>query len=832
MVMVTTLGWLSYIHSRSIWENTRDLYEHPFTVNIAVREIETNIARMHRSVKDFVLSENEDEMNNYLNRVKSYEADVYKNFEIVYSRYLGRKSTIDSAYSSFQEWKLVRDTTINLRQQGKLNEAAFRTTHQAESYVEKSLLPSVSKLKVFAMNKASDFYSKAEYTKNHLQKELLIVIAIILVIAFITFTAIMKGINSPIKELINSTLSYQKGDYSARSKNESENEIGMLARSVNMMAENIQSDMNIKTNISEIAESIIGKEELMQFSESLLGILVVKTNSNIGAIYFLNETNSMFEPYFSIGLTDSKKRSFSSNSLEGEFGRALHSKKITRISDIPADTAFDFATVAGNFKPKEIINIPILLREKPIAIISLASLHSYSDETLEVIRLSEKNIATGINSILNFEKIREISHNMNIQNIELEAQSRELKLQTDELLEQNSELDMQKSQIAEANRLKSEFLSSMSHELRTPLNSVIALTNVLNRRLKNQIPDEEYSYIGVIERNGKNLLVLINDILDLSRIEAGKADIQFSKFSVKELVDTILLTIQPQVIEKEIQTINMVGTDIPMITSDMSKCHHILQNIIGNAVKFTDNGSVEITSEVINDEVHISVKDTGIGIPEDQIKYIFEEFRQVDGTSSRKHEGTGLGLAIAEKYSRLINGRINVTSRVNEGSTFTFILPIEPGEEMKNSRESASNATPQNHYDFPEHSDLNAEGKSILIIEDSEPAIIQLTEILKEQGYMLNIARSGTEALKIVKLNKPDGIILDLMMPGMDGFEVLEKIRADKKISKIPVLILTAKYLSNNELRRLTENNIHQLIQKGDITRSDLLSSIRRMHVK
>jgi signal transduction histidine kinase/CheY-like chemotaxis protein/HAMP domain-containing protein len=830
--MVLILGWLAYSQSRSIWQNASDMYLHPYKVNIAVREVEVNIAKMHRSLKDVVLSEGQSEIDNYKRKINANEVLVYENFEIIYSQYLGKKSTIDSAYNAFKSWKEVRDTTIILREQGKIKEAAFRTTHEAETYIDKVLMTSVNVLKNFAMNKAETLYSSAEKSKSDLQTQLLIVLSIIILLTIIITITILQGINNPVNELIAATIRHRAGDYSARSNNESTNEIGMLARSVNLMAENIQDEISIKTSVAELADAIIGKEELREFGKSVIEVLLSKTNSNIGAIYFLNENTLMFEPYFTVGLSSDKIRPFSAGSFEGEFGRALLEKKIVRITDIPEDSVFDFAVVSGNFKPREIINIPILLREKTIAVISLASLFHYTDKMMELLSLSVKNLTTGLNSILAFDQIREYSRKLAIQNSELETQSKELTMQADELLEQNAELDMQKRQIDEANRLKSEFLSSMSHELRTPLNSVIALTNVLHRRLQNQIPDEEYSYLEVIERNGKHLLTLINDILDLSRIEAGKADIELSKFSVKELADNILLTLQPQIANKGITAENKIGIDIPMITSDMSKCHHILQNLIGNAVKFTDTGSVEISAELSDGEVYISVKDTGIGIPDDQLPHIFEEFRQVDGTASRKHEGTGLGLAIADKYSRLLDSRIKVKSKLGEGSTFTFIVLVEPLAKFStDSIEAAVNPRYTSLVSIPVHKPAGFSGNTILIIEDSEPAIIQLSEILKEQGYLIIVARSGPEALEIVKIHKPDAIILDLMMPGMDGFEVLEKIRAGKKIAKIPVLILTAKYLNKSEFRRLTQNNIHQLIQKGDINKTELLESIGRMFV-
>jgi signal transduction histidine kinase/CheY-like chemotaxis protein len=821
------MGWFAYFQSNQLWKDTSNLYKHPFLVNLAIRDIKSNSLAMHRSLKNVILAEDKTSMKVHLHNMNLYKAEVYKNFTTIYALYLGKRSNIDSSYTAFQNWVLVSDTTIQLCLKEKKKEAAYRSIHIGDMNHD-LLMKSVNNLQNFAMQKAESFYIAAEKGKNNLKILLWIIVILVCLFTIFISLSLIREIFSPLNELRELTDQHRKGHYNIRSTNNASNELGELASSFNRMADRIEIEMALKSSTTEISDALIGYEELMPFAKSLLSILLSKTKSNIGALYFLNEETSLFEPYFTVGLARNNIQSFSENTFEGEFGHVLLEKKIISTTEIPDDTFLNFPTVSGVLKPKETLNIPILLSDQVIAIIFLASIYGYKHEEMEIIRLSEKNLTAEINSMLASEKIRIYSQKLNRQNTMLAEQAAELSLQTNELQEQNAELEMQKQQIDEANRLKSEFLSSMSHELRTPLNSVIALTSVLNKRLKNKIPDDEYSYLEIIERNGKNLLALINDILDLSRIEAGKSEVNYSQFSLKDEVDSILLTFQAQTEAKNILLQNKISNDIPIITSDLNMCHHILQNLIGNAVKFTDKGFVEVCAGLINNQVHVSIKDTGIGISKDQMPHIFEEFRQVDGTSSRKYEGTGLGLAIVDKYCRLIDADMIVESELGKGSTFTFILPLTPLEAIEGHETSLKNSIPNiiakqeyNHWVF--------KGKTILIIEDSEPAIIQLSEIMKEHGFIINIARNGKEALALVKQNIPDAIILDLMMPEMNGFEVLENIRGTKETAKIPVLILTAKYLSKDELKRLTENNIHQLIQKGDINKDDLLASINSM---
>jgi CheY-like chemotaxis protein len=371
----------------------------------------------------------------------------------------------------------------------------------------------------------------------------------------------------------------------------------------------------------------------------------------------------------------------------------------------------------------------------------------------------------------------------------------------------------------------------MSHELRTPLNSVIALSGVLNRRLSGKIPEDEYNYLGIIEKNGKNLLSLINDILDLSRIEAGREEISYSEFSMCDLVNDIVNSIDPIIKEKGLEVICHAPPDLPLIISDSTKCHHIIQNIVSNAIKFTEKGTVEISGFVQNDNLHISVKDSGIGIPEEFLPYIFDEFRQADDKASRKFGGTGLGLAIVKKYCQLLNGSIEVSSTQGAGSSFTVILPVKPSAIHLSENKTESDSYKVKDYLSSDSAGETGSGKTLLLVEDSEPQIIQLTDILRNEGYIIQVARNGREALDSIKTTIPDAMILDLQMPDVDGFEVLREIRNLRETKSIPVLILTAKHITKSELSFLKENNIFQLIQKGAVNRNDLLACINNLMI-
>jgi len=456
----------------------------------------------------------------------------------------------------------------------------------------------------------------------------------------------------------------------------------------------------------------------------------------------------------------------------------------------------------------------------------------YRDEAGQVIGvfaaardITERKVAEQELHILNKE-LRHRSEILSAANSELDAQKRELSAQASELTEQNVELEMQKKQLDESNRLKTSFLANMSHELRTPLNSVIALSGVLNRRLSGKLPEEEYGYLDVIERNGKQLLELINDILDLSRIEAGREEIEINRFNARQLIDEAVELIGSQADQKNISLHYLPGNDLSPIKSDYVKCRHILQNIVANAVKFTEEGGVEISTEETSESVRITVSDTGIGIDQEQIPHIFDEFRQADGSNSRRYGGTGLGLAIAKKYAEMLGGSIDVESIRSKGSKFTLNLPLHFTSIQTNI---------ENHLDHLKSTkssfigEINTAGKTILLVEDTEAVIIQMKDILVRQGYNIMVARNGNEALEQIKRQIPDAMILDLMMPEVDGFEVLKRIRNEEITDRLPVIILTAKYVTKEELSFLKNNGIYQLIQKGDINKDQLLAAVAQM---
>ena len=833
LLLVALLGAVAYIQTDVIHEQVEIMYQHPLQVRRALGILDANILEMRLGARILLAEKAQQERQAARVEMEQAVASAVQQFTLLEARYLGPRADIEAARAAFVKWHAVREEwLIKPALAGEIETAkATLLPGGPVARARDELLAAIRKIDDFAISKGDELYAASRETNAALNRQLILMVAAIMLLSFGISWLLLKRIRNPLKDLTAATDEFRAGKLDSRSHYVSANEFGTLAASFNGMAEAIQTHVEVSENAARLAGVMLRDNELPGFCRELLKALLEHTGSQVAAVYLLNEAQTAFEHFDSIGAGAGARAAFSATQLEGELGAAVATRRIQRIRAIPADSRFAFSVVSGAFQPREILTIPVLSEHAVVAVISLASMHAYEAPALRLVDDIWATLTARVNGVLAFRRIQALAQRLEHQNRELDAQKHELSAQADELVEQNTDLAMQKRQVDEASRLKSAFLSNMSHELRTPLNSVIALSGVLGRRLADKIPADEYGYLEVIERNGKNLLALINDILDLSRIEAGREELSVSRFAVRDLAGELVAMLETQAQAKGIALLNQVPADLPPMTSDPVKCRHILQNLVGNAVKFTEQGQVSITAEVVQaggraSEIRIAVSDTGIGIAADAVAYIFEEFRQADDSTSRKYGGTGLGLSIAQKYARFLGGDISVDSVPGQGSTFTVWLPLVLSlPDVAPADDASPFARPRAAASAP----AAGRGQNILLVEDNEAAIIQLTDVLQAQGYRLQVAHNGREALAQIGQTVPDAMILDLMMPEVDGFEVLRTIREAPRSSKVPVLILTAKHVTRDELSFLKGNNIHQLIQKGDIDRDGLLAAVAGM---
>ena len=349
------------------------------------------------------------------------------------------------------------------------------------------------------------------------------------------------------------------------------------------------------------------------------------------------------------------------------------------------------------------------------------------------------------------------------------------------------ELEAANRALSEANKHKTVFLANMSHELRTPLNAIIGFSELLTDAKDGQFDDATRKrFLGQILTSGKHLLSLINDILDLSKVEAGQMELRLQTVSVNEAVDQVVKTVEPLVSKKNI-ALRWSVDGVDQMPADAGKLKQMLLNLVSNAIKFTpESGTVTIAVKQVQDSVEFSVSDTGIGIAAADQATIFKEFHQADHGPGRKHEGTGLGLALTKRFAALHGGDVRVSSDVERGSVFTLSLPLRAVD--KPAPQPAPVAASNGH----------SRGPLVLVVEDDPAAAELLTRQLLGAGYRTELARTGTEALEKARSLKPAAITLDIILPEIDGWEVINRLKSDEATSGIPIVVVSV--VDNPEL--------------------------------
>jgi two-component system sensor histidine kinase ChiS len=394
-------------------------------------------------------------------------------------------------------------------------------------------------------------------------------------------------------------------------------------------------------------------------------------------------------------------------------------------------------------------------------------------------------------------------------------------------------------------KLKDEFLANTSHELRTPLNGIIGIAESLMDGVTGSLPKETRFNLSLIVSSGRRLATLVNDILDFSKLKHETIELQLKPVEMRALTEVVLTLCQPLIGQKNLQLINSISPDLPAVNADENRVQQILHNLVGNAIKFTDSGLIEITAEVrgesYNSQLAISVCDTGIGIPEDKRDRIFESFEQADGTTARQYGGTGLGLAITKTLVELHGGKIGVESTVGVGARFTFTLPVSEG--LNAGRLSVESSQQPTHLQLanlqPTALQLanlqptnlqptTSDGSTFqILIVDDEPVNRQVfINYLSLQNYSISQASNGLEALELLERGfKPDLILLDVMMPRLTGYEVTRKIRETWQANELPILLLSAKNQVSDLVVGL-EVGANDYLTKP-ITKDELLARIK-----
>lgn len=619
----------------------------------------------------------------------------------------------------------------------------------------------------------------------------------------------------------------------------------------------------ILTGANEINSLMRAANDLTELAEFVISGICKYMNVQLGGFYVLNDEATAMELHASYGFLN-QGQTFALK--EGLIGQAAYEQRTLVISDIPKNYTKIKSGTGENY-PTHIIIIPIIYTDKVNGVIELAIIHKPEQQHIDFLEFVRKNIGSGINTGKLYAKMNMLNQRLQLQSEELQKQQEELQKQQEELKTTNEELISQSEalqaseeelrvqqeelqqinaeleekaqllkennealeiarnatqqkaeEVEQASRYKSEFLANMSHELRTPLNSILILAKLLTENKNQNLNDKQIEYANVIHKSGNDLLNLINDILDLSKIEAGKLDIIIEETNIKELAEDIHALFKEVANSKKIYFAIITAPNVPEnIQTDKIRLEQIIRNLLSNAFKFTmPDGRITVEFSITDKEkgkfkkfslrdkpgiLTIKVRDTGIGIPKDKQELIFHAFRQADGSTNRKYGGTGLGLSISRQLADILGGEMQLESIENKGSTFLIHLPLQ-ADTKPSSIENSIVISEEKDFTKEEEDikdDRNAitpEDNSILIIEDDVFSAEILQRFAKTNNYKTIIALQGDIGLYYAKLYKPKAIILDIHLPIMDGYTVLKKLKEDPELASIPVHMISAMDIS------------------------------------
>jgi len=651
-------------------------------------------------------------------------------------------------------------------------------------------------------------------------------------------------------------------------------EIGEIARALQVFKEmSIETAGQnwLKSAVTAISNRLQVATTYRQFADTLLAELVPTLKAGVGVFYVFREDTSTLEMLGSYGFRQRRHVTTEYALGEGLVGQAALGRQPIVLQDVPDDyTRIHSGT--GEASPRSVVMMPVLSRNNLLGVLEIASFDHLSpiqqrllDELMPIVALSLENLSRALrtSTLLEHtqtqadelraseEALRSQQEDLRTTNDELKARTNELqeqsqrlvaseeelRVQTEELHASNEELrekgvtlNQQKDalqalqhetqekaeELARASQYKSEFLANMSHELRTPLNSLLILSRSLADNDEDNLTGEQVESARIIHDAGSNLLRLINDILDLSKVEAGKMELMVDTFPIADLARTLGRTFNHVAQEKKLAFVVDVAPDLPAtIRTDGAKLEQVANNLLSNAFKFTSSGTVALRiSRPAPDAslpagldatqaIAIAVTDSGIGIPADKFQRVFHAFEQVDASTSRQYGGTGLGLAISRRIAELLGGDITLVSEPGKGSTFTILLPETApdtgvvAEPVPRQQAAAEATLPLSPGLLAEHIDddrraINPGDTTILVVED-DPAFARiLADMIHRKGHRVLAAADGETGLALAKQYRPTGILLDVMLPGMDGWTVIERLKGDVATRHIPVHFISA----------------------------------------
>ncbi|MCX7081911.1 MAG: response regulator [Methylococcales bacterium] len=752
--------------------------------------------------------------------------------------------------------------------------------------------------------------SQAGYETNRLVITLILLTKILLVLVILAY---IKVTIAKISKIIAATERIAVNEFDTQVGVEGNDEISEIAKSIANMqnvlreARDETNRLNwLKTGVIRVNKVVLGQMDITTLASKVINEIADYLDAKVGAIYIANEVEAVLELSLigSFAYTHRKNLSSQFKLGEGLVGQSALERKQILLDNVPEDY-IRISSGLGDTVPRNICVTPMLFEQTLEGVLEIGTLVPLKPIELEYLRLVIEAVAMAFEiaktqSSMQSQQVALLTSNEELEaqvkivalsqqelkaqqseleniNTELEAQMQRVKDSEDELKAQQEELEIanvelksknslleqqkgtnelarqelatQAEELTLASKYKSEFLANMSHELRTPLNSLLLLARSLTENRTGNLSEDQVETAGVIYDSGSDLLSLINEILDLSKIESGKMELRLQPVDIKDLMRTINIQFE-HMAKNQGLTLNITCDEqLPRsITTDAQRLGQVIKNLVGNALKFTEQGSVSVAFTQIPAGTDLSrshldpslalairVTDTGIGIPLDKQKIVFEAFQQADSGDRRRFGGTGLGLSISRELVSLLGGEIQLESEPGKGSTFIIYIPIKVLSKEPIVLDEMIQAESKHTLPAPikiaqkatmpllainvddDREELSDKDRVLLIIEDDLRFAKILAGNIRERGFKCLIALSGEEGLELAALHRPDGIVLDIHLPNMDGWAVLTELKQNVDTRHIPVHIVSSEDPTNDGLRIGAIGHLRKPVLREDI---------------
>jgi signal transduction histidine kinase/HAMP domain-containing protein len=675
-----------------------------------------------------------------------------------------------------------------------------------------------------------------------------------------------------IRAISEVTSAVATGDLTRTISVEAAGEVAELKDNINTMVGSLRETTEanqqqgwLQTSLARIASLMQGQRDLAVVAELIMNQLIPLVGGQYGAFFLADssEGQTRLRLIAGYGLPRGAAAGGSAGTgqvLLGEslIGQVAKTRKPIVMDEVPSGYV-KIASAIGESRPVNVMIVPIVFEDRVLGVIEAGSLWRFTQVHRDFLEQLMEAIGVNVNTMIAnartdalLEQSQRLTAELQARQMELQrsnaeladkaallaAQNRDIETKNTEIEQARQEIEERAKQLDQASRYKSQFLANMSHELRTPLNSLLVLARLLAQNPHGNLTVKQVEYATVIHSSGSDLLRLINDILDLTKVEAGKMDINPERFALAGLIEDLRGVFGPLTGEKRLGFTITTGAGVPAdLVTDKQRLRQILYNLLSNAVKFTEQGRVELRIETarqlsgggqqqpeVGSRVVFSITDTGIGISPENLTSIFSAFQQADGTTSRRYGGTGLGLAICREVAARLGGEVTVTSELGAGSTFALHLPLAQPGVGPQPRTLPGDGSIRPVPDAMPHEALR--GHRVLVVDDDPRNAFVLTDVLEMHGMTVVQATDGRMAISELAAGDIDLVLMDVMMPQMDGYETTRAIRRMPQYARLPVITVTARAMQGDREKSIDAGATDYITKPIDI--EELLNCMER----